>query len=165
MTRSDEIDVEHEISLCRLRIGEDFFGIETSAVCEALYQCELRVVPRAPKFIAGVLAYRGDVLVAVSLRVLLGMEPGVEPPGAVVLRDGVSGEKFALLVDDLLDVVQVAGSAWEPNPATLDERDSLLFSGAYRSAGFPIIKLEPECVQPSRLMQNFESEMSTGERR
>jgi len=165
MMLDDGIDVEHEFSLCRLRIGEEFFGIETSSVREALHQCELRVVPRAPKFIAGVLAYRGDVLLAVSLRVLLGMEAGVETPGAVVLRDGGSGEKFALLVDDLLDVVQVAGSAWEPNPATLDECRSLLFSGAYRTAGAPIIQLEPERVQPSRLMQNFENEMSTGERR
>jgi purine-binding chemotaxis protein CheW len=160
----DDMNVEQGFSLCRLRTGEDIFGIETFTVCEMLRQCELCAVPLAPKFIAGVLAYRGEVLVAVSFRALLGMEPDVEAPCAVVLRDGESGEKFALLVDDLLDVVQVSGSAWEPNPAMLDERRSSLFSGAYRTAGAPLIRLAPEHMQPSWLMQNFEREM-TGEHR
>jgi purine-binding chemotaxis protein CheW len=155
--RDDEMNVEPGLSLCRLRMGEELFGIETSAVREALHPCELCAVPRAPKFIAGVLAYRGDVLVAVSLRALLGMEPEADALSAVVLRDRESGEKYALLVDDLLDVVEVYGSAWEPNPATLDERRRLLYSGAYRTAGAPIIRLEPEHVQPSRLMRNFEN--------
>jgi len=162
MTYVEEKEVEAGLSLCTLRTGEDLFGIETSAVREALYQCELRQVPLAPQFVAGVLAYRGEVLLAVSFRALLGLPANTETCCAIVLEDKESGEPFALLIDELLDVVQVAASAWEPNPATLDERRSGLFSGVYRSAGAPLVRLQPERLQPSWLTRNGVAAMALG---
>jgi len=162
MTYVEEKDVEAGLSLCTLRTGEDLFGIETSAVREALYQCEVRQVPLAPQFVAGVLAYRGEVLLAVSFRALLGLPANEATCGAIVLEDGESGELFALLIDELLDVVQVADSAWEPNPATLDERRSGVFSGVYRSTGAPLVRLQTERLQPSLLMRNSSAGLPAG---
>jgi len=158
----DELSQDCVLSLCRFRTGDDLFGIETSAVREALNRCEVRHVPRAPKFVAGVLAYRGEVLLAVSLRVLLGFAPGAEPSSAVVLRDTETGEYFALLLDQLLDIAPVAENAWERNPAALDERRSLLFLGAYRVPGAPLVRLEPRHLQPSWLMEHFDNGLRIG---
>jgi purine-binding chemotaxis protein CheW len=152
-----------ELSLCTLRTGEDFFGIETSAVREALCQCEVREVPLAPKFVAGVLAYRGDILLAVSFHAVLGLTPDPSSCSAIVLQDSETGEAFALLIDELLDVVRADNAAWEPNPATLDERRSRLFSGVYRTSEKPLIRLDAQHIQPSWLMRNFNAVLQTGE--
>ena len=154
MNYVEEKETEAGVSLCTLRTGEDLFGIETGAVREALYRCEVSKVPLAPPFVAGVLAYRGEVLLAVSFRALLGLVPSSGGCSAIVLQDSESGEMFALLIDELLDVVQAKDSAWEPNPATLDERRGLLFSGVYRSAGASLVRLQTERLQPSLLLQN-----------
>jgi purine-binding chemotaxis protein CheW len=165
MSGASERELEGGLSLCTLRTGEDVFGIETGEVREALNRCEVRAVPLAPKFVAGVLAYRGDVLLAVSFRALLGMPPDHRANCAVVLQDEANEELFALLVDELLDVVQVDGSAWEPNPATFDEARSRLFSGLYRTAGAPLVRLGPKQVQPSWLIGRGSETNRTGERR
>ena len=150
------MEAEKLVSLCTLRTGGDVFGIETSAVREALLQCELRDAPLAPGFVAGVLAYRGEVLVAVSFRALLGLPAKAEASSAVVLQDGESGEMFALLMDELGDVAQVDATSWEPNPALLEARQRMVFGGAYRMEGTPVVRLETERVQPSWLMRNVE---------
>jgi len=142
------------VSLCTVRTGGETFGIETTSVREALYQCELLRVPLAPKFVAGVVAYRGDILLAVSLRALLGMAADARETNAVVLEDAESGELFALLTDELLDVEQVQASAWEPNPQTLDQTRSELYHGVYKTAGVPLVRLETSDVQPSWLMRH-----------
>ncbi len=165
MSYPDALDRERGHNLCCFRTGDDMFGIATFAVREVLGHCELHEVPLAPKFVAGMLAYRGEVLLAVSFRTLLGLAPRTEASSAVVLQDTETCELFALLLDELLDVVRVADNAWEPNPATLDDRSSLLFAGLYRMPGAPLVLLEPERVQPSSLMRHLDSWMRIGEQR
>ena len=165
MSYPDALDRERSLNLCCFRTGDDMFGIDTFAVREVLGRCELHEVPLAPKFVAGVLAYRGEVLLAVSFRALLGLPPHAEASSAVVLRDTETGELFALLLDELLEVVKVRDNTWEPNPATLDECCSLLFSGVYRTPGSPLVRLEPERVQPSWLTRHLDSWMRIGEQR
>jgi len=165
VSKLEELDQESGLSLCRFRIGNDVFGMETSVVQEALDSCELREVPRAPKFVAGVVAYRGEVLLAISFRALLGISEQTRVSSAVVLRDTETGELFALLLDELLDVVEIADNVWEPNPATLDERHDHLFSGVYRISDAPVVRLEPERLQPSRLMRQHNARPRMGEQR
>jgi purine-binding chemotaxis protein CheW len=142
------------VSLCTVRTGGETFGIDTAAVREALSQCVLHKVPLAPKFVAGVVAHRGDILLAVSLRALLGRPSDARETNAVVLEDAESGELFALLTDELLDVAQVETSSWEPNPQTLDRTRSELYHGVYKTAGAPLVRLETSDVQPSWLMRH-----------
>lgn len=142
------------VSLCLVRTGGETFGLETLAVREALYQCDVHKVPLAPPFVAGIVAYRGDILLAVSLRALLGLEANPQGTCAVVLSDVETGELFALLTDELQDVAEVDSGSWEPNPQTLDRVRGDLYRGAYRTAGAPVVRLEARDVQPSWLMRH-----------
>jgi len=150
--------VGSKVRLCTLRVGREVFGIETSEVHEVLGKARPQAVPRAPKFVAGVLAYRGEVLLAVSLPALLGQAAGEGVASAVVMKDTESGETFALLVTSVSDVLEVDAELWEANPATLDERRKALFSGVYRMEQSHVVRLEPERLQPSRLAKMFEAE-------
>ena len=65
------------IELCEMYTGGKVFGIATSAIREVLGVRTVHRVPLAPDFIAGMVAYRGEVLTTVSLRSALGvLDPG-----------------------------------------------------------------------------------------
>jgi len=144
--------------LCTLRVGSEVFGIDTADVQEILREARPQAVPRAPEFVAGVLAYRGEVLLAISLPALLGQPPAPRVPSAVVMKDSESGEIFALLVDAVADVLDVDPNLWEANPPTIDDRRKAIFCGVYRMEQSHIVRLEPAQLQPSRLAQLFEAE-------
>jgi purine-binding chemotaxis protein CheW len=142
-----------KVKLCSLCVGMQSFGVETSEVQEVLGRVRPQLVPRAPKFVAGVIAYRGEVLTAVSLPALLGLPKGEEPLVAVVMRNDEMREQFALLVDSFADVVEVEQELWEPNPAVLDESKKALYSGVYRMESATMVRLESDKLQPSRLLK------------
>jgi purine-binding chemotaxis protein CheW len=120
-----EIDVIQEendaVSLCSLYAGSEIFGIDTRKIREVLGQREPQRVPMSPPFVAGVVPYRGEVLTAVNLRALLGME---EHTGGCVLvmEDEAAAERFGLVVDAVGGVVTVSERSFEANPCTLEAR-------------------------------------------
>jgi len=144
--------------LCSLSSGREVFGIDSAEVCEVLGNTRVHAVPRAPDFVAGVIPYRGEVLLALSLPVLLGQRECTATPRALVMKDTETGETFALLVGMVADVIEVNEEMWEPNPATLDERRKALFSGMYRVEDTTIVWLEPKRLQPSQLAHGMLSQ-------
>lgn len=143
---------EERVSLCSFRAGSGLYGIDTREIREVLGAVAPQCVPLAPEYIAGVLPYRGEVLTTVSLRVLLGLERGSGPRCALVLDD-VNEERFGLMVDGVGGVVTVPRSALEANPSVLDARSRALFGGFYRLPAGLIVRLEPQRLWPSRLME------------
>ena len=106
-------------------------------------------VPLAPKFVGGLVHYRGDVLTTVSLRHLLELPPKDGPQDILVLES--SGGCFGLLVDSVGEVLTVSSVDYEPNPSILDERRRALFAGAYKLKDSLLIMLDPERLDPVRL--------------
>jgi purine-binding chemotaxis protein CheW len=150
----DEAQEEDDaMSLCSLHAGDETFGIDTRKIREVLGERELQHVPMSPAFIAGVVPYRGEVLTAVDLRALLGLE---ELPGrscVLVMEDDEAGERFGLVVDSVGGVVTVGRRAFEANPCTLEARGKWLFDGAYKMENYLIVRLDPKKLCPSRLSE------------
>ena len=158
---------EAEVSLCSIRMGEELFGIATSQVREVLGRADrgsgrmatgvvqarhdLRRVPLAPAYVAGVIPYRGEVLTTLSLRALLG--GGQESAGGcvLVLDDEETGELLGLMVDAVSGVVTVAESMREPNPCTLSARGKALFDGVYKMPSGLMVRIDPKRLSPGRL--------------
>jgi purine-binding chemotaxis protein CheW len=141
------------VSLCSLRVGDEVFGFDTEKVYEVLGVRTMQPVPLAPEFVAGVIPYRGEVLVVLCLRRLLGMKPRSKPSNVLVLQDEHEGELFGLAVDSLQDVLSLDVDYFEENPCTLDERRKTLFAGAYKVRDSLVIYLKPELLWPMRLME------------
>ncbi len=144
-------DLEHSdlVSLCSLTAGGRMFGIDTRKIREVLGPRTLERVPLAVHYIGGVLPYRGEVLTAVSLRALLGLE-AAEGRSCVLVVD-VEDEQFGLVVDSVGGVMLMEQRSLAENPTTLDEVSRALFSGAYPMAEGLLIQLDPERLHPSRL--------------
>lgn len=121
--------------------GADY-GIDVLRVQEALRFQSRTPVPQAPAGTAGLVNLRGQVVLAVDLRVRLGLAPlslDAEPMMVVVQVDG---EPVSLLVDEIGDVVEVSEDQFESPPETLDPalRDVIL--GAYKLDGGLLLALD-----------------------
>jgi purine-binding chemotaxis protein CheW len=150
---ADENDVGELLSLCSLTAGGRLFGIDTRMVREVLGKGRMHRVPLAPAYVGGVIAYRGEVVTAVSLRALLGIEEAATQSCVLVLDGDESEERFGLMVDSVGGVVTVDRRTVSANPSTLDESSRALFSGAFRIDEGLLVQLDPEKLKPARLAE------------
>ena len=144
---------EDGLSMCSLMSGGRLFGIDTRTIREVLGSAQMNRVPLAPAYVGGVIAYRGEVVTAISLRALLG-QPRAERHGCVLVLDGDENEeRFGLIVDSVGGVVMVERATMSTNPSTLDEASRALFSGAFRTPEGLMVQLDPERLRPTRIAE------------
>ncbi len=109
---NDMLDLVREendtMSLCSINAGGEMFGIDTRKIREVLGERELQQVPLSPSFVAGVVPYRGEVLTAVNLQSLLGMDAESGGCCVLVMEDLEGDERFGLVVDSIGGVVTVS---------------------------------------------------------
>ncbi|HST75103.1 MAG TPA: chemotaxis protein CheW, partial [Acetobacteraceae bacterium] len=105
--------------LVTLTVADQLCGIPVLGVRDVLGEQVITRIPLAPPEIAGSLNLRGRIVTAVDLRRRLCLPPA--PPGvarmSVVAEQG--GELYALLVDQVAEVMTLKASAFERNPPTL----------------------------------------------
>ena len=141
------------VSICSLTMGAALFGLEAQMVREVLGECVVQKIPLAPRYVAGVVSNRGEVLTTLSLRALLGLEECAVRSLVMVLDGAVGEERFGLLVDAVGGVMRVSDSMWEANPSTLSERNKALFDGAYPLPDGLMVRLDGTKLLPSRLRE------------
>jgi purine-binding chemotaxis protein CheW len=139
--------------VCSVRVDGTLFGVPIAHVLEILGKPRLQPVPLAPYFIGGLVHYRGEVLAAVSLRRLLGLDPAPKPEDVLVFESADS--PFGLLVDSVGEVLRVSPADHEPNPSTLDNRHQALFAGAWKLRDQLLVTLDPARLDPMRLLQSI----------
>jgi len=139
--------------VCSVQVGDTQYGIPITHVLEILGKPATQPVPLAPYFVGGLVHYRGEVLTAVSLRRLLGIEAAKTPEDVLVVEspDGF----FGLFVDAVGEVLHVSAAEHEPNPATLESRRQALFDGAWKLKDRLLVRLDPERLDPMRLAAAF----------
>ena len=142
---------EEAMSMCSLMSSGRLFGIDTRTIREVLGHAPMNRVPLAPAYVGGVIAYRGEVVTAISLRALLGQEKADGSNCVLVLDGDENEERFGLIVDSVGGVVMVERTTMSANPSTLDEASKAIFSGAFRTPYGLLVQLDPERLRPSRI--------------
>jgi purine-binding chemotaxis protein CheW len=137
------------VEVCSVRVDKTLFGVPISRILEIVGAARPRPVPLAPDCVGGLVHYRGDVLTTVSLRQLLGL-PANDGKQDILVLEGAGG-CFGLLVDSVGEVLTVASSDYEPNPAILEERRRKLFAGTYKLKNGLMVMLDPDRLDPVRL--------------
>lgn len=100
------------------RVGDQWFGVDVTYVQEVIGQLRIARVPLAGPGIAGFLNLRGQIVTAIDVHRRLEICRSVpEPSMNVVVRDG--DELFALVVDEVGDVVALSPDTYDPAPASL----------------------------------------------
>ena len=115
-----------------LTVANQLCGVPALSVRDILGEQIINRIPMAPREVAGSLNLRGRIVTAVDLRRRLNLPDA--PPGtprmSVVAEQG--GELYALLVDQVSEVISLPASAFERNPPTLPPPWSDYSAGIFR---------------------------------
>lgn len=129
--RPEHAGGEFQEYLC-FRVADEKYAVNIMDLKEIIKPREVTEVPRVPGFVSGILSLRGIIIPVFDLRKRLGLarvgETGKER--IIVVK---KGEEFCgVLVDEVIQVVRIAGSTLEPPPAVLDGIDRDFVSGIGR---------------------------------
>ncbi|HEY3382137.1 MAG TPA: chemotaxis protein CheW [Vicinamibacterales bacterium] len=109
-----------------------WFGVEVSRVQEVLNYQDMTRVPRASGAIVGLINLRGQIVTAIDMRRRLGLKvrpPNQVPMNVVILADDGA---VSLLVDEIGDVIDLDGAAYEPVPESLSQDIRAVATGVYK---------------------------------
>ena len=134
-TKPDQSAGEPPLSdqvLVTLTVAGQLCGVPVLGVRDVLGPQVITRIPLAPPEIAGSLNLRGRIVTAIDLRCRLALPP----PAAGVARMSVvaeqGGDLYALLVDQVGEVLTLPASAFERNPPTLPASWAAYSRGIYR---------------------------------
>jgi purine-binding chemotaxis protein CheW len=115
-----------------LTVADQLCGVPVLAVRDILGEHAITRIPLAPREIAGSLNLRGRIVTAIDLRERLNLPagPSEQPRMSVVAEQG--GELYAMLVDQVSEVMSLKASAFERNPPTLPQIWAQFSAGIYR---------------------------------
>ncbi|MDX2235096.1 MAG: chemotaxis protein CheW [Hyphomonadaceae bacterium] len=118
--------------LVSVRVNGQAFGVPVLRVQDVIAPTPIDRVPLAPPEVAGSLNLRGRIVTAVDLRRRLGMPDRDTPHAAMSVIVERGGELYALLIDDVGDVLWLSQTEHEANPVTLAPAWRDLCDGLYR---------------------------------
>ncbi len=147
------------LDLVTMQVNSQLFGIAVRHVHDVLGPQKITRVPLAPGAVAGSLNLRGRIVTVLDLRVTLGIGhaqrapeamsmpamsmhatnmPAVNMPATKIAAMNVvielDGELYAVLVDNVGDVMTLPAAAVEPLPPTL--------GASWRALGHGIVRLD-----------------------
>jgi len=142
MERPDTVTDESDHVFVTLTVADQLCGVPVLAVRDILGEHKITRIPLAPREIAGSLNLRGRIVTAIDLRERLHLAPAPigQPRMSVVADQG--GELYALLVDQVSEVLSLKASAFEHNPPTLPQAWAQFSSGIYRLDGRLLVVLD-----------------------
>jgi purine-binding chemotaxis protein CheW len=132
MERPDAATDDEERIFVTLTVADQLCGVPVLGVRDILGEHKITRIPLAPTEIAGSLNLRGRIVTAIDLRrrLRLPLPPTEQPRMSVVAEQG--GELYALLVDQVSEVMSLKASAFERNPPTLPAAWAQFSTGIYR---------------------------------
>ena len=132
--------------LVSIRLGAQTFGVPVMKAQDIIAQTAINIIPLAPPEVAGSLNLRGRIVTAIDMRRRLDLPPRAPDDPFMCVIVERSGELYALLVDDVGDVLWLSSDAYEGTPVTLSPSWRSLCSGLYRLERELLLVLDVEKV-------------------
>lgn len=102
--------------LIAFRVGKQEFSINIMSVREIRGWTTATMLPKAPRYIRGVINLRGAVLPIIDFAVRLGL-PATEPTARnVIIVVQIHQKQIGLLVDAVSDILTLSSSKIQPTP-------------------------------------------------
>ena len=133
---------EDERVFVTLTVADQLCGVPVQAIRDVLGEQVITRIPLAPPEIAGSLNLRGRIVTAIDLRRRLGLPaaPAGSPRMSVVAEQG--NELYALLVDQVSEVLSLPADTFEHNPPTLPAEWAAHSLGIHRLADRLMVVLD-----------------------
>jgi chemotaxis-related protein WspB len=104
------------------------YALDVAGVIELVPRVELRTIPHAPAYLAGLLGYRGEVVPVIDLGLLLGSSPGADRLSTRIIlvkstpdgqNRGGDARLLGLIAERVIDLVEVTAEQVAPAPVYL----------------------------------------------
>jgi purine-binding chemotaxis protein CheW len=112
--------------------GGALYGLPIDSVLTIFRTQRITPAPLAPREILGLINLRGKIVTATSLRRILGLPDGGKFEDSLAICIERRDEQFALLVDDVGDVVGVSEAVRVVAPPNANSGRAVLTSGVFR---------------------------------
>jgi purine-binding chemotaxis protein CheW len=123
------------LSMCTyvtLMLGGQLCGVPVLSVRDVLADQTIARIPLAPPEVAGNLNLRGRIVTAIDLRARLRLPPRAPGESSMSIVTEQGSELYALLVDQVSEVVSLPLASLEQNPPTLPALWAEHSRGIYR---------------------------------
>lgn len=129
-----------------VRLATELYALPAETLREIVRWRTPVAVPGAPAMLPGIIAQRGTVLPVVDMRLLLGLAAAAPGRTARYVVGSHTGVDMAMLVDEVLDLVDIERASLEPPPATLDLQQVRLLRAVTRYQDRPLALVDPGAV-------------------
>jgi purine-binding chemotaxis protein CheW len=140
LARSDES------SYFTVFVNGEIFGLPVENTHTIFRIASVTSVPLSSGDIAGLVNLRGKIVTAVSLRKRLHMAADAAIQNALAIGIEYRGENFALIVDQVGDVLSLGKAAQIPVPSHFNPHRARLTTGLYRVGNLLIPVLDIEAL-------------------
>ncbi len=119
--------------LCGFKIMDGQYAIPVLEVQEVVKPQKVTPVPLGPDYVDGLINLRGQIVTAINLRVMFGLPRNTEAEEEymnIIVRwgDGL----YALVVDEIMDVMDVENTTFEDTPDMIDEKIKKYIRGVFK---------------------------------
>jgi purine-binding chemotaxis protein CheW len=108
--------VDREMQLVAFKVGREEFGVDVKKVEGVISLVDVTRMPRAPRFVEGIINLRGQIIAVVDLASRLGIEAGEHGPASRIVVVEAQDVKVGLVVD-LPEVINIDKEDIEASPA------------------------------------------------
>jgi purine-binding chemotaxis protein CheW len=129
---SEPADDRQEQGFVTLTLAGQLCGVPVLAVREVITNSKIVRVPLAPPEIAGNINLRGRIVTAVDTRCRLGLEPAPDTADRVALVAEAGGALYALLIDQVQEVLSLRTDLIEETPSNLSASWRQFSNGVFR---------------------------------
>ena len=154
-TVEQEEDLDDDEQVVVFCLVKEEFGVPIVSVQEIVrVPDELIHVPKAPRFVEGVINLRGSVLPVIDLRLRLGLPQGEPTDRQRIMVFLIAGVRTGFIVDQVAEVLKIPKAAIEPAPVLSSEQGRLLS----RMANMEKQKRMVQLIDPAHLVEGKELE-------
>lgn len=98
------------------KLADEQFGVRIQQIQEINRLSSITKVPRAPRFLEGVVNLRGDVIPVIDLRKRFEMEQKEYNEFTRIIVSDIKSKKIGIIVDEVLEVLRISQSLLEEAP-------------------------------------------------
>jgi purine-binding chemotaxis protein CheW len=101
------------IDVVEFQLGAEHYAMDIQIAREIVEMMPITPLPRAPRYLAGIINLRGEITNIINLKSLLGLpdsQIGESQKIVVLIPEATGGANVGIIVDDVHSVIQVQSS-------------------------------------------------------
>lgn len=141
-----ESGLRQEVQLACFRLGGELYALDIMKIREIIRPQKLTPVPKAPRFIEGVINLRGTVIPVADLRKRFDQKVGEDTRKNRIIVCSLRGRMVGLLVDEVTEVRRYTRQDLSPAPQFLKGPEAEFFLGVARQNDDLVMLIDLEKV-------------------